>query len=140
MQNVQGYTSKTRRPLFASSFSIYMTVPLQALQLVIISRNFNFQFSKFFTVTMLWENVKFVLFVMFFRSNLPDWLTENIQCLSGEQNKKCDLLAVLIFIKIYAKNLDLFYVDFIQAKCYESFVLVKYLNLKTLFLVAYGFL
>ena len=42
--------------------------------------------------------------------------------------------------KIYAKNLDLFYVDFIQAKCYESFVLVKYLNLKTLFLVAYGFL
>ena len=87
-----------KRSLFISSFSICMTVSLPAIQLLKVSRNFlNCSFRRYSNNAMGKRQICPYL-SCFFRSNLLDWLAENIQCLPKGKNKKSDLLTVMKFI------------------------------------------
>ena len=107
---------QSKRLLFISSFSICMTVPLPALQLLTVSRNFlTYSFRRYSNSAMRKCQICPYL-SCFFRSNLPDCLVENIQCLPKGKNKKCDLLTVMRFIpKIWTcSNLIFFRWNFMK--------------------------
>ena len=72
MRHLQEYTSTSKESLVISSFSICMTVPSPALQLLTVSRNFlTYSFRRYSNNAMRKHQICPYLSCSF-RSNLPD--------------------------------------------------------------------